>query len=147
MATKTDNIPEGQEILRLSVIETVEVLQRIDDAVTNDTVTKERRGESRVTFQPVSRIAVLMEGEPIGRRTYMLAPRNLSRSGCSLIHGKFVYPKTACVVGLCARDAQAVPVHSKVIWCRYITGRVHELGIEFTDPIDLSEFVPGVEPD
>ena len=146
MKSRTDNIREGQDILRLSALETAAVLKQMDDAATN-TVTKERRGASRVAFQSVSRLAVLMEGEPMGRRTYMLAPRNLSRTGCSLLHGKFVYADTACVVGLCAIDAQAVPVHSKVIWCRYITGRVHELGIEFTDPIDLSEFVPGVEPD
>lgn len=145
MASKTDNNLLTQDILRLSAKQTVELLEQMDEAATGE-VSQERRHAPRVPYQPVSRLAVLLNGEPSGRRSCMLAPRNLSRTGISLLHGKFVYPGIACVVGLCAMDGQTVPVHGTVIWCRYVTGRVHEHGVEFTDPIDLPEFVPGAEP-
>ncbi len=101
----------------------------------------ERRKSPRASYQSVTRLAVLLENEQMGRRTYALAPRNLSCSGISILHGKFVYGGTGCVVGLQALDAQVVPVLAKVIWCRLIKGRVHELGVQFESPIELDEFV------
>ena len=44
--------------------------------------------------------------------------------------------------GLKALDGQLVPVRGKVMWCRLITGRIHEIGIQFEEPIDLADFVP-----
>ena len=145
MASKTDNTLAAQDLLRLSAKQTVELLEQMDEAATIE-VRRERRRAPRVSYQPVSRLAVLLDGEPLGRRSCVLAPRNLSRTGISLLHGKMVYPGIACVVGLRATDGQTVPVHGKVIWCRYVTGRVHEHGVEFTDPIDLPEFVRDAEP-
>jgi hypothetical protein len=66
----------------------------------------------------------------------------------SLLHGKFVYDGTLCVAGLKALDGQLVPVRGKVMWCRLIAGRIHEIGIQFEEPIDLDDFVPaGEEPE
>jgi len=146
LASKTDNAPAVQDILRLSARETVKLLEQMEAAATAE-VSRERRHAPRAPYQPVSRLAVLLEGEPLGRRSYMLAPRNLSRTGVSLLHGKMIYPGTACAVGLRAMDGQTVPVHGKIIWCRYVSGRVHEQGVEFVDPIDLQEFVPDTEAD
>ncbi len=58
-----------------------------------------------------------------------------------LLHGKFVYGGTNCMVGLHSLEGQIVTARGKVIWCRLITGRVHELGIQFDEPIALAEFV------
>ena len=146
MASKTGNAQSIQDILRLSARETVELLKQMEVAATAK-VPRERRQSPRAPYQSVSRLAVLLESEPLGRRSYMLAPRNLSRTGVSLLNGKMIYPGTACVVGLRAMDGQTVPVHGKIIWCRYVSGRVHEQGVEFVDPIDLQEFVPGTEVD
>ncbi len=70
----------------------------------------------------------------------MVAPRNLSRTGVSLLHGKLIYPGTRCVVGLHSMDGQRVPIHGNIIWCRFVTGRVHEHGVKFTDQLDLKAF-------
>ena len=135
--TKTVEI---QDILRLSVNQIAELRGLIDQRAHRD-IDRERRQERRVPFRPSVRVGVLLENEPKGRRTYALAPRNISCTGISLLHGKFVYGGTNCVVGLVALDAQVVPTRGKVIWCRLITGRVHELGVQFDEPIDVSEFV------
>ena len=138
--TKAGKTPEVQDILRLSARQTADILRRINDRA-HDKVATERRQSPRLPYQHLSRLAVILENEQRGRRTYTLAPRNISREGISLLHGKFVYGGTACVVGLQALDGQVVPVHGKVIWCRLVAGRVHELGVQFDESIDVEEFV------
>ncbi len=135
--TKTAEI---QDILRLSVKQIAE-LRGLIDRQAHSKISRERREEPRVPFRLSVRLGVLLENELKGRRTYALAPRNISCTGMSLLHGKFVYGGTNCVIGLQALDGQVVPTHGKVIWCRLITGRVHELGIRFDEPIDVGEFV------
>ena len=131
---------EIHDILRLSAKQTAALLQQIDEQA-HTAVSHERRRSPRRPYQTASRLCVLLENEQRGKRTHALAPRNLSRTGMSLLHGKFVYGGTNCVVGLRALDGQVVPVRGKVIWCRLVTGRVHELGVEFEEPIDLADFI------
>jgi hypothetical protein len=130
-----------QDILRLKPQEAADILRAID-AKTKDAVGKERRASPRVPYRATPRVAVIIESEELGKRTFALIPRNISRLGMSLLHGKFVYDGTPCVAGLKALDGQLVPVRGKVMWCRLIAGRIHEIGIQFEEPIDLEEFVP-----
>ncbi len=131
---------EIQDLLRLSARQTAEALQGMGQRAHGE-VTEERRQTPRLPYQQFPRLNVLLENEHKGRRTYGLAPRNLSRAGISLLHGKFVYGGTNCIAGLRTLDGQITPVHGKVIWCRLVTGRVHELGVQFDEPIDIEQFV------
>ena len=138
---------EAQDILRLKPQETALILKQIE-AGTKDVAARDRRQAPRVPYRQAPRVAVIVESEQVGKRTYALIPRNISRTGMSLLHGKFVYAGTACVAGLKALDGQLVPVRARVVWCRLITGRIHEIGIRFEEPIDLADFVPpGEEPE
>ena len=130
---------EVQNILRLTARQIAELLQRLNDGT--HPVTVERRQTPRVPYHGPARLCVLLENEPKGRRTYAPAPRNLSQGGITLLHGKFVYGSTNCMVGLHSLEGQIVPARGKVIWCRLITGHVRELGIQFDAPTDLGEFV------
>ncbi len=130
---------EVQNILRVSVREIAELLQRLNDGT--HAVRLERRRTPRVPYHGPARLCVLLENEPRGRRTYAPVPRNLAHGGISLLHGKFVYGGTNCMVGLHSLEGQIVPARGKVIWCRLITGHVHELGIQFDEPVELAEFV------
>ncbi len=130
---------EVQNILRLSARQIADLLQRLNDGT--HAVTVERRQTSRIPYHGPARLCVLLENEPKGRRTYAPVPRNLAQGGISLLHGKFVYGGTNCMVGLHSLEGQVVPSRGKVIWCRLITGHVHELGIQFDELIDLAEFV------
>ncbi len=140
MVTQTGTASKVRDILRLSPREAVEILDKIE-SVARSAVTNDRRKAPRVPFREVSRIAVMLESEQIGKRTYALLPRNISRQGISLLHGKFVYKSTGCVLGLGALDGQVVPIRGRVVWCRLISGRIHEIGTQFDEPIDLNDFV------
>jgi hypothetical protein len=141
---KASSSTNVQDILRLKPQEAAEILEAID-AKTKDSVARERRKWPRVPYRAAPRVAVIIESERVGKRTYALIPRNISRVGMSLLHGKFVYDGTPCVAGLKALDGQLVPVRGKVTWCRLITGRIHEIGVQFEEPIDLDDFVPAGE--
>jgi hypothetical protein len=140
-AGKGSSSTNVQDILRLKPQEADQILRAIDDK-TKDAVGRERRKAPRVPYRATPRVAVIIESEQLGKRTFALIPRNISCTGMSLLHGKFVYDGTPCVAGLKALDGQLVPVRGKVMWCRLITGRIHEIGIQFEEPIDLAEFVP-----
>lgn len=129
------------ELLRLSPREAAKILNEIESQA-RKVVTEDRRKSPRVPYRDFARVAIMLENDEVGRRTFGMLPRNISRAGMSLLHGKFVYDGTACVLGLKTLDGQAVPVRGRVGWCRLITGRIHELGITFDDPIDLEDFVP-----
>jgi len=144
---KASSSTNVQDILWLKPQEAAEILRAIE-ARAKDAVGQERRKSPRVPYRATPRVAVIIESEEIGKRTFALIPRNISRTGMSLLHGKFVYDGTPCVAGLKALDGQLVPVRGKVMWCRLIAGRIHEIGIQFEEPIDLDDFVPaGEEPE
>jgi hypothetical protein len=137
---KSRSSNDAQDILRLKPGEAATILSGIE-ARTRQVTDRDRRDSPRVPYLEAPRVAVIVESEQIGKRTYALIPRNISRHGMSLLHGKFVYDGTPCVLGLKALDGQLVPVRGKIVWCRLVTGRIHEIGVRFEEPIDLADFV------
>jgi CheY-like chemotaxis protein len=87
--------------------------------------------------------SVLITMNPMGANVrYSVVPRNLSRGGLAFIHGRFIYPQTACTVSLGANDGQVLSVEARVLRCRHIGGIMHEVSLQFEEPIDLEQFVP-----
>lgn len=84
--------------------------------------------------------------EPEGTAaSFVVRPRDLSASGISFLHGSFLYPKSACRVTLRTIDGECVIADGHVVRCRCIHGRVHEVGMRFTEPIDVENFVVAEE--
>jgi hypothetical protein len=143
-AGKGSSKSQAQDILRLKPQETALILKRIE-AGTKDIAQMDRREAPRMPYRQAPRVAIIVESEQVGKRTFALIPRNISRTGMSLLHGKFMYAGTACVAGLKALDGQLVPVRASVVWCRLVTGRIHEIGLRFEEPIEIEDFVPSGE--
>lgn len=68
-------------------------------------------------------------------------PRNISTQGLSFFHGRYVHPGCATILNLPTLAGHTAEVPGKVVRCRHVNGVLHELGVEFADPIDVSEFV------
>lgn len=80
--------------------------------------------------------------QPAGTVSSMvLACRNLSRSGISLLHRSYVHPGTECTLKIMRRDNVAEAVEGKVMRCKHISGVVHEIGIKFRTPIEIRKFL------
>lgn len=67
--------------------------------------------------------------------------RNLSRGGASVLHASFVHIGCACKVILphLRRGPTAIP--GKIVRCQHRGGVVHELGVSFSKPIRVRDFV------
>lgn len=92
-------------------------------------------------------IAALRPAQDQEITAYKVRPLNISSTGVGFLHGAFVYPGTVC--SLIARDLGGVPrqLTGHVVRCRLIQGRVHEVGVRFDEPIDLTELVEGATDD
>jgi CheY-like chemotaxis protein len=99
-----------------------------------------RRAHSRHHFRRSAlRIALLgPDGAPL---PLVVACRNLSRGGISILHNAFIHPGTRCLIMIPAAAGGEVPVQASVARCSHCAGLVHEVGLHFADPLDLHDFL------
>ena len=70
-----------------------------------------------------------------------VACRNLSNNGIAILHSAYMHPGTKCRLFLPRTDSEAVPINGKVVRCAHRRDMIHEVGIEFTELINVMEFV------
>ena len=79
---------------------------------------------------------------------YRVAPRDLSEQGMGFLHGNFLYPGSACRIELRGKDGKPQRIIARIARCEHVTGRVHDVGIEFEKPIEIASFVDvAIDPD
>lgn len=93
------------------------------------------RLEYRVRDIPLS---VNHPGGGVGR--YIVLGRNLSSGGISLIHAGYLHNGTECRMALTLPSGGAKTLIGKVVFCRLASGQMHEIGVEFTEKIDVQQF-------
>ncbi len=74
-------------------------------------------------------------------REIIVATRNLSQGGLSILHSSFMYTGTRVVVDLIATNNTVSSRRGFVKRCEHCGGRVHEIGIQFEDEIRLKDFL------
>ncbi|HYF14526.1 MAG TPA: response regulator [Phycisphaerales bacterium] len=101
-----------------------------------------RREFSRWPFRHATIRVVL--SQPSGAEvTLKLACRNLSRGGCSLLHNAFVHPGSTLELWLPRLNGKAMRVEGTVRRCQHRRGVLHEMGVQFSQQIDLRDFLGG----
>jgi CheY-like chemotaxis protein len=75
---------------------------------------------------------------------YAVAARNLSRLGLGGVAGQFIYPRAKCRVTLNSPHGRQQVVPGRVVRCRYLvgSGSLHEVGVEFDQPLDVAVYAP-----
>ena len=73
--------------------------------------------------------------------TLQVAARNISSEGIGILHNSYAHPGTRCVVHLKHRDGRPVPTEASVVRCRHVKGLIHEVGIRFTAPINVRDYL------
>lgn len=70
---------------------------------------------------------------------YVVPTRNISRAGLSILTNQYIYPRTSCRVHLFGEADTEHAVAASVVRCRYLpgTGRLHEVGLRFDNPIEV----------
>lgn len=67
--------------------------------------------------------------------------RNISSTGIGFMHGQFIHPGTEVEIIFVTQKREGVIVNGKVMRAQLIDGHVHNLGVQFDEPIDLDEIV------
>lgn len=117
-----------------------QILDRLDEAELSSN-SKNRRSEERYRFRKTGlRIEFR---RPEGTTSDFLVPtRNISRNGMSFLHGGFMHEGSRCRIQLVTTHNMWETVDATVVWCRYVEGRVHSVGVKFERPIDLAAYCP-----
>lgn len=72
---------------------------------------------------------------------------DLSAHGIGLLHAGFVHFQTPCKVELITLDGRKVTVAGAVKRCDCIVAPVHHVGVDFAQPVDITEFIQVVAAD
>ncbi|MEW6199396.1 MAG: hypothetical protein AB1601_12135 [Planctomycetota bacterium] len=125
---------------RLSPDEYAAILAELD-AEARSSARGDRRAYRRRRYRgrPVT-IVLRQPGGSVG--SLAVKPHDLGPGGLSFLHGTFVHTRSVCEVTLRTVDQRDVAVAGRVVRCRLIRGRVHEVGVAFYRPIDVRRFVP-----
>jgi hypothetical protein len=84
-------------------------------------------------------------GDKIERDIWFKSPiRNLSDHGIGIIHGAFVYVGSEVILHLKMPDGEVLALGGVVRRCTFVSGKAHDLGIEFQSPIDAAGLL-GIE--
>ncbi len=132
-----------QDLLRITPEEAIQILGRLEGE-TRQSPIPDRRGARRFNYQHVPRIVVHLQDGRYGLENYfIMVPRNISETGIGLLHGQFIYPQTVCTIHHKTLGGKLAGVKGRVVYCRHVLGRVHEVGVQFDEPVDLGTILPG----
>ena len=116
-------------------------LDQLDQQKPGSSQAAERRRHERHTHRVNEGLEVIFDafdGQPV---TCRVRPRNLSQGGIAFLHEAYVYPETRCTVVLISATDQPVEVSGKVVGCRHINGKLHEIAMSFDRTIEPDDFI------
>ncbi|MEZ6165541.1 MAG: PilZ domain-containing protein [Phycisphaerales bacterium] len=96
---------------------------------------------SRVEFQEPYLEIILHGQKQASRQRIVVATRNISKGGISLLHSNFIYPGTRVTATITKLDGTSHPFGGTVRRCEHRGGVIHEIGVQFDHEICLHEFV------
>lgn len=86
-------------------------------------------------------LTVFNHESPQEMEAYQVRPYDLSNHGLGILHGRFVYQGTPALTLVRDRAGQFQRIVGSVAHCRLIRNRIHAVGIEFNDVIDVEQFL------
>jgi CheY-like chemotaxis protein len=90
-------------------------------------------------------VALTVDHPGGSRHALVVATRNLSRRGMSILHSAYVYENTRCEISFSSDDGEPLRVIGHVMRCNHVSGRVHEVGVQFAEEISIRD-VLGLDP-
>lgn len=128
------------DTLSLSPRERERVINSMNQMAAKPLATGCRR-RLRVDFDHAPAVVLKMLEDNGTDLRFSCQPRNLSRWGVAVIHGRFLYPDKVCLVALPTLDKRYTVHQAVVRQCRHVKGTVHEVSLVFAEPIALGDYV------
>lgn len=127
------------DTLHLSDAQWRELAGKLQQSTPPPADTTEKRRHKRVEY--LGRIGIAVRTYEKDWAKFMVLTRDLSCSGLGFVHGGFLYTGSECRIVLKAKDEEILCVNGVVKRCRLIQGTLHDIGVEFSGPIDANLFV------
>lgn len=124
--------------VRLGRIERERVLNALERPSRNQPA-KQKRLFKRVTFRQTN-IPITVETYGGCLMKYLVCGRNISKGGMGFLHGGFLHPGNASDIVLTTIDGEKQIIQGTIVQCRFITGRLHEVGVKFNHTINPALF-------
>ena len=138
MTTETQAV-SVQDLLRLSVAELRAVLRESRSGP--PAALENRRSAIRFPFDDKRIPVVLRPPSTLSKQAYRVMPCDLSASGIGFLHGAFVHDQTSCIIVVRTNMGDAKQVLGQVVRCRHLVSHIHEVGVQFQQPIDITNFI------
>ncbi|MEM7628444.1 MAG: PilZ domain-containing protein [Planctomycetota bacterium] len=137
----SDKPPSVRDLLKLSPTQFASIVADLDTKSTGY-AGKQRRGEERLRSVSIERALLATNPHHVdNRELHRVRPIDLSAGGACVLHGAFIYPKEPVALLIADVDGSPARLDATVRRCRLLTGRTHEIGLQFSEPIDTSRFL------
>ena len=102
----------------------------------------QRRQHPRYCCRELEQVVLVLEPDIKHKRTaHRVIPNDLSNGGASVLVLHMLYPDTRCALMLQNLQGRFVAIRGSVRRCRFITRRVHEVSVVFSEPISVADFL------
>ncbi len=128
------------DALRMSAHEQASLIARLDARAGRFEGDNRREG-SRLSYQVPRGLTVEVSHPGGTATTYLVRPRDLSSKGMSFLHGTFIYADSPCRLVMTTLDGRSVAITGRVRRCQHVSGRAHEIGVEFDRSVRLQDFL------
>ncbi len=126
------------DTLRLSVAEQEKVSRELDHRA-KATKLDSRRVVRRYRYVNDQGVPMRVR-HPGGTEVFIrVGPRDLSEHGMGFLSGGYLHAGTGIEFVLCLKSGEKIPITATVVRCEHVSGRIHDVGIKFATPVEMSE--------
>lgn len=122
---------ERRNTIGLNARDLQALLDRLDG--TESSAARQRRASTRQPYRLHCVEVDIQQPDGAWVRAFV-ACRNLSQGGLSILHNAFLYTGTECRITLPSTDGEPVLMFGRVVRCRLVEKKIHEIGIAFDHP-------------
>ena len=106
----------------------------------------DRRADPRLAYRRTD-LNVRVTQTGVGSWDRVMASRDLCAGGISVLDNRLFYVGSECRVGLRRRLGREEPIDAKIVWVRYVSGRLHIYGLKFADKVFVKHYLQAHECD
>ncbi|MEM6551602.1 MAG: hypothetical protein AAF750_05695 [Planctomycetota bacterium] len=131
------------DTLRIGDDEWMTLVSHLDRASAKIRVTDETRTDERIPYRNLSSV-LLAVAPPDPQQEwarFKVRPRDISTGGFGFLHGSYLHPGSPCLAVLGAHGQGLVTVRGSIARCEFLSGKLHQVGIRFDQPIDVEPFL------
>jgi len=133
-------VPSARNSLGLDGAQYERLLARLDELGAESPCPSPERVFRRLPYAHL-RVRLVVEQDGHSGREFVVATRNISQGGVSILHSNFMYPGSRVRLELIRVDKTTRACTGTVSRCEHRGGVLHEIGIAFDKEIRIREYI------